>query len=374
MIKKISIYFFTTIILFFIIELIAAGIYYQYYKDFMQSRFVSIELFSKIIHKLQNKKYEKLIEFMKYKDTDDDSYMCYTFNPQLHSKETIYHLSNAVNSTMVMFDETGKLLTFKTDEIGFRNPKNQSNKNVDFIFIGDSYTEGFYVPDEDTIAGQFRQNGYEVMNFGRGGSGPIFQLAVLKEYGSYVKTENVIWFVFGGNDYLNLREEKTTILQRYLFEENFTQNLFQNRLENSIILKDFLDNEFELSKTRMKNKLPLNYNQKYGETLDKLEIEMKESMLFYSVAEKILSETERIGSNLVIVFIDHAFYSNEVKDSTLNILKEFSYEKQIKLIEIERQNLIDNHDDYYDVKVGHFNSKGYHIITKNILDHLELNQ
>lgn len=368
--KKYILIIVITITIFSFLELIAARFYYYYYKDSLQSSLVSFELIQKIIHKLQDKRYEKLNNFIKFNETHYNSYMSYTFNPQLHSNGSVYHLANPINSTIVLFNEMGKRITYESDELGFRNPKNQKNIDCDFIFIGDSYTEGFCVDDNDTIAGQFRQNGFKVMNFGRGGTGPIFQLATLKEYGNYVNTNNIIWFVFGGNDYLNLREEKTTILQRYLYEEKFTQNLLDNRYKNSTILKGFLDRELGLSKARMKHKIPLNYHTKYGETLDEYEIIFKEKNLFMMVAEKILMESKKLNSNLIVVHIDHAFYNNIIKDSTIQVLRHFTSKNNLKFIEIERQELINNHNKYYDAKVGHFSANGYRSVAKHLLNQL----
>lgn len=69
------------------------------------------------------------------------------------------------------------------------------------------------------------------------GSGPLFELAILKEYLPRFKPEIVLWFYFEGNDLNNLQDEKhSPLLMRYLVG-GFTQGLIfrQHDLDQAIL-------------------------------------------------------------------------------------------------------------------------------------------
>ena len=55
----------------------------------------------------------------------------------------IYPIGTISNSTIVFCNELGFYNNFKSDEYGFNNPSEQSQKsNIDIVIIGDSFAEG----------------------------------------------------------------------------------------------------------------------------------------------------------------------------------------------------------------------------------------
>ncbi|MFN5193490.1 MAG: hypothetical protein ACK5E6_03560, partial [Cyanobacteriota bacterium] len=87
------------------------------------------------------------------------------------------------------------------------------------ILVGDSFSEGWCVPDRDTLAASLQRSHGNTINAGRSGSGPLAQLALLQELAASRSSRQrigagtvVIWQLFSGNDAHNLREEKTTRL------------------------------------------------------------------------------------------------------------------------------------------------------------------
>lgn len=90
-------------------------------------------------------------------------------------------------------------VNYRTDERGFRNQPGV--RRADVVFIGDSYTEGAQVPEEDTFPRQFqRATGLSVINLGLGGYGPQQELAVLRRYGLPCQPKVVVWQMCEGND------------------------------------------------------------------------------------------------------------------------------------------------------------------------------
>jgi hypothetical protein len=94
---------------------------------------------------------------------------------------------------------SSRLLTYRTDENGFRNPLGITKADV--VFIGDSFTEAGSVSEEETFAQQFQaQTKLSVVNLGRGYYGPQQELIVLKRYGFKYDPRLVVWQIFEGND------------------------------------------------------------------------------------------------------------------------------------------------------------------------------
>jgi hypothetical protein len=89
--------------------------------------------------------------------------------------------------------------TFTTDSHGFRNRREIDR--ADIALIGDSYIEGSYVSDEDTVATALEElTGLTVVNLGRSGYGSLQELVVLRRYALPLGPRMVAWFFFEGND------------------------------------------------------------------------------------------------------------------------------------------------------------------------------
>jgi hypothetical protein len=92
-----------------------------------------------------------------------------------------------------------RYVTYRTDENGFRNPSGVSKADV--IFIGDSFTEGASVPEEDTFVQKFGlRSKLSAVNLGRGNYGPQQELIILKRYAFRYDPGLVVWQIFEGND------------------------------------------------------------------------------------------------------------------------------------------------------------------------------
>ena len=77
---------------------------------------------------------------------------------------------------------------------------------------------------KNTIANNIEKT--NVLNLGFGGTGPLIQYAVLREYLNLVNTKRVIWIYYEENDLQDLIRELTSpILKNYLENKNFSKNL-----------------------------------------------------------------------------------------------------------------------------------------------------
>ena len=91
-------------------------------------------------------------------------------------------------------------IMFTYDQKGYRNLIERDRADV--VLIGDSYVEGWYVSDQQTVASQLEVKlGRPVVNLGVAGYGTLQELIVLKEDGLPLSPRVVVWFFFEGNDF-----------------------------------------------------------------------------------------------------------------------------------------------------------------------------
>jgi len=296
----------------------------------------------------------------------ENVYPSYLFEPQMHSPDSAHHLANVSKQKIIDCNESGFFNEWISDEYGFRNPSHQIQSGFDFLLIGDSFTEGACENDNETIAGVLRQKGYTVANLGRGGSGPLFQLGSLVEYGSTYSANKIIWIVFTGNDLLNLREEKIGILRGYL-DPSFSQNLVEKKDSHDVALKAYLDEEYRRNLKRLREGIGYPRTRAYGETLDVIEALEKERHLLLAVAQRILIESKKLNATLNIVIINHYAYSHELQDITSLTMQQFASSEGIPLLEFSRAYLIKNRK-LFTSKGPHFNREGYQRVGEAISD------
>jgi hypothetical protein len=96
-------------------------------------------------------------------------------------------------------DSTALRISFNTDENGFRNPR--TPEQADVVFIGDSFTEGCSVNEEQCFA-RLVANELKLTsaNLGRSAYSPGPELAVLRHYGIPLNPKTVVWQICEGND------------------------------------------------------------------------------------------------------------------------------------------------------------------------------
>jgi hypothetical protein len=84
-----------------------------------------------------------------------------------------------------------------------------------------------------------------VLNLGQGGNGPLIEYATLREYLA-PNVKKVLWLYFEGNDLVDLEDElKNNILNKYLVNPKFNQDLKLRQNQIDKFLTDFLDRERE---------------------------------------------------------------------------------------------------------------------------------
>lgn len=120
--------------------------------------------------------------------------------------------------TVFNANETGERFIYRSDEYGFNNPPGLHLKDsVEIAVIGDSFAQGVAVLPEQGIAAQLRNAFPKTLNLGMGASGPITELAILREYAQPLRPQTVLWLYYEANDLTDAENEShNTILREYL--------------------------------------------------------------------------------------------------------------------------------------------------------------
>ncbi len=163
------------------------------------------------------------------------------------NRNKYFPLSLAPNYFSVTCNETGQYIINKNDRYGF-NTKDQTwdENEIDFIFLGDSFTYGSCVSQNDNIDGHIRKiskNKKNILNLGMPGNGPLTSYAALREYfPKNKKIKYIVWFLYI-NDFQNIENEKKNFfLNQYLKDDKFSQNLI---LKPEYHLKNYLKKNYQ---------------------------------------------------------------------------------------------------------------------------------
>ncbi len=288
------------------------------------------------------------------------------------------------------------------DMFGFANPNSVYKKKIDIMILGDSFAEGIPFDENNNVSGIIRNlSNYNAINLGVSGTGPLVSLAALKEYGNHLKPKKIFYFFYERNDFSDMMAEKDTFLIKYL--KNFNQDLFNSKNEISLFMKEY-NSIFELiladkisNNEKFVPSISDQNQKKFSETIsDFFELRNTKkifltSPLFskdkidYNLFEKILkqmsAEAETFKADLYFVYIPSwNRYNNKYSLMNYFFKKKVLYyvnRVNIPIIDIDEHikvDKIENPTALYNFNLpGHFNKKGYTLISKKIIYELEKN-
>ncbi len=173
----------------------------------------------------------------------------------------VFPLTSVANATSVYCNEGGKRLVFASDRYGFNNPDDVwSGVPAEIVLLGDSFAQGACVPPDRNAAALLRGAGLRALTLGVGGTGPLIQLAVLREYGPIARPKHVFWLFYEANDmHINLSlESKFPILNAYIGDgDGWRQNLPELQPKTDILLRALIDSRLsEISRNETETRKP----------------------------------------------------------------------------------------------------------------------
>ncbi len=150
-------------------------------------------------------------------------------------------LGGVSRSVTVLCNESGQYVTYTSDEHGMRNPRGiWSSPHADLVAVGESFVQGYCVPDGAGFVDALRARFPITLNLGISGESSLLQLAAIKEYLPRYQPKIVLWFFCEGIDLPDLDEEsRQPLVMRYL-EPRFTQHLSVRQPEIDDVLRHFL--------------------------------------------------------------------------------------------------------------------------------------
>ena len=316
----------------------------------------------------------------------------YMFSNGLTTKKgRIYPLGTISNSTTILLNELGYYPVIETDEHGFNNPKGLYKENkVDIILTGDSFAEGYSVHSNETISAVLRQLDFNAISIGKGGNGSLIELAALKEYAEPLKPKIVLWLYYK-NDLIDLKfEMQSSLLRKYLNEDDYSQNLINRQKEIDGVLKNYIQIKWE----RQKNKDNKIVKKKIEWIINLLKLTELRRMInlrpipaapltaapapksiFRDILQKSNQMISRMDGKMYFVYLpSFVRYSTGKEDPYRDFVMQTATELNIPIIDIHEE-VFDSHPDPLSLfpfrMWGHYNAEGYKLVAELIGKRLE---
>ena len=167
-------------------------------------------------------------------------------------KLNFLNLGGISKAKTIYCNESGYYSIYQSDRYGFNNPdKEWDSKEIEYLLVGDSFTHGACVNRPHDFASVLRKYSKKnVLNLGQEGNGPLIEYATLREYLT-PNVKNVLWLFYEGNDLGDLKSElENKILNKYLTNQKFKQDLKFRQNQIDKVLTDFVERESERERER----------------------------------------------------------------------------------------------------------------------------
>ena len=167
-------------------------------------------------------------------------------------KLNFLNLGGISKAKTIYCNESRYYSIYQSDRYGFNNPdKEWDGKEIEYLLVGDSFTHGACVNRPHDVASVLRKYSKKnVLNLGYSGNGPLIEYATLREYLT-PNVKNVLWLYYEGNDLSELKSElENKILNKYLTNQKFKQDLKFRQNQIDKVLTDFVEREMEIERER----------------------------------------------------------------------------------------------------------------------------
>ena len=315
-----------------------------------------------------------------------DKNITVNISPVRHLNETnidIFPLSGISNVETIHCNENGYYSIYKSDRYGFNNPDKEWDSNIiEYLLLGDSYTHGACVNRPNDIASVLRNlSDKNVLNLGFSSNGPLIQYATLKEYLS-PKIKKIVWIYYAGNDLSDLGlEYKNAILNKYLNNDNFFQDLKSKQNIIDQINYKTLNNRVSSYQRDIKKNAQVKYKilkffrlnktkNKFKKIFSSKEYKVENEDVFYEILKKTKILAENNNSKFYFVYLPDF---NRYKDKNYSSEEEKEIKKTVNKLGIPMINIHEllfknkNQLEFYPFKTYlHYTVEGYKEVTKTI--------
>ena len=295
----------------------------------------------------------------------------------LHKKNPILPLSGISNSRTIYDNENGYYSIYQSDRYGFNNPDDEwDSQEIEFLLVGDSFTHGSSVNRPFDIASQLRKfSKKSVLNLGYDNNGPLINYATLREYLT-TNVKNIIWIFDSSTNFKDLNKEfKNKILNNYLIDPYFTQDLkLKQKKIDEIANKEINDRLQKLSLQYRLFKFFKIYNTRRfifnEDSNEKIRIELLKNILNLA---KVLSTKN--SSKIYFVYLpEYKRYKNEYDDKDYQLVKEIVYDLNIPFIDIHERVFAKEKNPleiFSYEQNAHYTKEGYRKVSESIYNFIE---
>ena len=287
-------------------------------------------------------------------------------------------LSGFSAKTIVTKNENGNYGSYYSDKYGFNNSnKIYGQSGIDIALVGDSWAEGYAVDTDDNIASLLNSKGYNTINLGKAGNGPLFNLASIIEYGSYFKPKKILWIHCENDIYDLINRSEWFSLMKYLNVKNYSQNLISRQDEVDSLWAEHFQNNHITIKRNLKKSFDYKNIIKLSRLRESLNIVniSKKRHLFKDILKKSANIMSSWHGELYFVYLpNYETLINKQSRPYREYILQTVNDLNIKVIDILD---ILNSSDHIELKKmyplglpGHFSREGYSIVADIIFSKL----
>ena len=295
--------------------------------------------------------------------------------------QSILPLSGISNSETISCNENGYYSIIQSDRYGFNNPDSEwDKKEIEYLLVGDSFTYGECVNRPNDIASVLRAlSNKSVLNLGQSDNGPLIEYATLREYLDK-NVKNVLWIYYERNDLRDIKKEKKSrILNKYLDDLNYKQNLkFKQNEMNKLGLNLIEEKKVEKNKENEKKRKIYKDNlikfiKIYNTRVSIFTSSKPPSSLvpeFKKIIKLAKELVEKNNSKLYFVYLpERGRYETNYDNTNYNLIKDVVSELRIPFIDIHNEIFKKEQNPlklFPFVKHGHYNVDGYKKVAETI--------
>lgn len=301
--------------------------------------------------------------------------------------DNIFPLGGISRRLTVLCNETGRWAIYHSDEHGFNNPLGLYREGIDLLLIGDSFTHGYCVEQDQTIAANLRKSFPSTISLGSGGNGELTRLASLIEYGSFLKPKVVLW-IYTENTLDRLWSELSNpILRSYYEIDGFNQLLFKKQSIIDRTLEQFLSRRIDREPKRTDGFDALsfakltNLRKALQDALNELQAKLPRSTSSDEIeaARKILLKASKAtaswGGKFYFVYLGQQAKRKGYEISDHDTVIELA--RDLGLSTIDSYHAIEKADPLAIISYngfGHFNAEGYKLFSSIVVDALSVSR
>ncbi len=297
--------------------------------------------------------------------------------------------------TLLCLDDK-KPIYYRSDENGFNT---KTNSNSKLLLLGDSFVQGMCVKKNKNIGAFLDNKDLKTSSLGVGGHGPLFSLAVLREYGKHYKHNKLIYFITPDNDFDDLMSEiQNPILIKYLNDPLFSQSLVLKKSEIKKIIDNYFKRKLRVNREFFRSyHLDLHNIRSFIKNIKKIKIIEKENNYVFEnkinkIFFKILKEMnmyslkEKRNFYVVINLINPEIYFSKDKLSIklkndlidkISLTKKYLKNNKINFFDFNEyvfenfnQNNINTISHYNNGRWDHYSENGNKVMADKIYEYL----